>query len=121
MHVQQNIKFSLTELSFLVVYRNARSTTSTNQFMQQSPSLEAKHLFKYPIKLAHLAEHEGSLQPVDTATNYEPDESIPLNFTLYKVRSVMLKRDLHHIGFVTSVYYLQFIRNTDENKTVDFT
>jgi len=32
-------------------------------------------------------EQEVSLQPVDTDPNYEPDESIPLNLTPYKVRS----------------------------------
>jgi hypothetical protein len=89
--------------------------------MQKNPSLVAKHLFNYPIKLPHLVEQEGSLQPVDTHPNYEPDKSIPLNFTLYKVRSVMLKCDLNHIGFVISVYYLRYIRNTDDNKTVNFT
>jgi len=89
--------------------------------MQKHPSLEAKRLFNYPIKSAHLKEQEGSLQPVDTDPNYKPDESIPLNFTLYKVRSVMLKCDLHNIGFMISVYYLRCIRKTDDNKTANFT
>lgn len=66
-------------------------------------------------------EHEGALQHVHTDPNYEPDEFIPLNFTLYKDRSVMLKCDLHHRGFMISVYYLRFIRNTDDNKSANFT
>lgn len=64
--------------------------------MQKNPSLEANHLFSYLIKLPHFIEHKGSLQPVDIDLNYEPDESIPLNFSLYKVRSVELKRVLNH-------------------------
>jgi hypothetical protein len=64
--------------------------------MQKNPSLEAKRLFSYPIKLPHLIELEVSLQPVDTDPNYEPDEFIPLNFTLYKVRSVQFTHQQMH-------------------------
>lgn len=66
-------------------------------------------------------EHAGSLQPVGTGPNYEPDGSIPLNFTLYKVKSVMLKCVLHHRGFGISVYYLACIRTTNDNKSANFT